>query len=79
MLGEACALQYSEKHMLVVMCHGFQGSSYDMHLIRRWIQEQLPEAYYLASRCNEDDTEGDIRKMGLKLAEDIENYIRNYM
>jgi predicted alpha/beta-fold hydrolase len=31
--------QYSEKHMLVVLCHGFQGSSYDMLLIKRWIMQ----------------------------------------
>lgn len=55
--------------MLVVLCHGYQGSSFDMALIKRWIQVQLPEAYYLVSRCNEYDTDGDIKKMGKNLAE----------
>lgn len=57
--------------MLVVLCHGYQGSSYDMMLIKRWIQDSLPDAYYMISRCNEDDTDGDIRLMGQKLAEEI--------
>lgn len=54
--------------MLVVLCHGFQGSSYDMMLIKRWIMQQLPQAYYLVSKSNEDSTEGDIRVMGKKVA-----------
>ena len=47
--------------MLVVMCHGYQGSSYDMSLIKRWINLQLPDAYFLASKSNEFDTDGDIK------------------
>lgn len=47
--------------MLIVLCHGFQGSSYDMGRIHRWIREILPEANYLVSRANENSTEGDIR------------------
>lgn len=65
--------------MLVVLCHGFQGSSYDMYLIKRWIMRQIPDAYFLIAKSNEDNTEGDIRIMGKKVAEEIENYISNYM
>jgi triacylglycerol esterase/lipase EstA (alpha/beta hydrolase family) len=65
--------------MLVVLCHGFQGSSYDMHLIKRWIMKQIPDAYFLIAKSNEDNTEGDIRLMGKKVAEEIESYISNYM
>jgi triacylglycerol esterase/lipase EstA (alpha/beta hydrolase family) len=72
-------LQYSEKHMLVVMCHGYQGSSYDMGLIKRWVQIQLPDAYYLIARSNEGDTDGDIKVMGKNLAEEIDKYIETYM
>lgn len=55
--------------MLIVLCHGYQGSFYDMALIKRWIQLELPDAYYLISRSNEGDTDGDIKKMGKNLAE----------
>lgn len=65
--------------MLVVLCHGYQGSSYDMGLIKRWIQVQLPDAYYLLSRCNEGGTDGDISKMGADLAQEVEKFISNYM
>jgi hypothetical protein len=55
--------------MLIVMCHGFQGSSYDMSLIQKGVKAQLPNAQYLLSRKNESDTEGDIETMGEKLAD----------
>lgn len=38
--------------MLIVMCHGFQGSSYDMSLIQRGLKAVLPNAAYLLSRKN---------------------------
>lgn len=40
---------------------------------------QIPDAYFLIAKSNEDNTEGDIRIMGKKVAEEIENYISNYM
>lgn len=55
--------------MLIVLCHGFQGSSYDMAMIHKGIKAQLPNANYLLSRKNEDDTESDIERMGEKLAD----------
>lgn len=44
---------YEERNMLVVMCHGFQGSSFDMKIIQRGIKEALPLAEFLISRANE--------------------------
>jgi len=46
--------------MLVVLCHGFQGSSYDMGIIHKGIKAQLPNASFLLARSNETDTETDI-------------------
>lgn len=57
--------------MLIVLCHGFQGTSYDMQLIKKWILQQLPDAYYLVSKYNEDNTEGNISQMGKRLSEEI--------
>lgn len=67
---------YEERNMLVVLCHGFQGSSYDMKIIQRGVKEALPLAEYLLSTCNECDTDTDIDQMGQKLAEEIRKYIR---
>lgn len=50
--------------MLIVLCHGFQGSQYDMLITMRNIKEMLPKANYLLSKSNEGNTEGDIEEMG---------------
>jgi hypothetical protein len=51
------------------MCHGFQGSSYDMSVISKGIRAQLPNAIYLIARSNENDTETNIENMGERLAD----------
>lgn len=53
--------------MLIVMCHGFQGSQYDMYMLMRNLKETLPLAKYLLSKANEGNTEGDIEAMGERL------------
>lgn len=53
---------------LFVMCHGFQGSSFDMRMFKNVISIALPEAQFLCSAANEEDTEGNILDMGYKLA-----------
>lgn len=30
--------EYNQKKMLIVMCHGFQGSSYDMTMLLRGLK-----------------------------------------
>lgn len=53
---------------LFVFCHGFQGSSFDMRMFKNIISIALPEAQFLCSASNEEDTEGSILDMGYKLA-----------
>lgn len=53
---------------LFVMCHGFQGSSFDMRMFKNIISIGLPDAIFLCSAANEDDTEGNIFDMGYRLA-----------
>lgn len=65
--------------MLVVMCHGFQGSQYDMLTTMRSLKEILPRANYLLSRANEENTEGDIEAMGERLSKEIKGYIHHYL
>ena len=50
-----------------------------MACIHKGIKNVLPNACYLLSRKNEDDTEGDIEMMGEKLADEIKYYIRAFM
>ncbi len=54
------------------MCHGFQGSSFDMRTFKNIISVAMPEALFLCSSSNEDgNTDGNIYDMGYRLAEEV--------
>jgi len=60
---------------LIVLVHGFQGNSFDMRLMRNNLALLFPDSIFLSSICNEDNTEGDITEMGIRLAQEVVNYI----
>lgn len=49
---------------LIVLSHGFQGSSFDMRIIKNIISIALPDALFLCAQANENDTDVDIFDMG---------------
>ncbi|CAJ1415962.1 unnamed protein product, partial [Effrenium voratum] len=66
--------QYRGVH-LFVLCHGFQGNSFDMRLMKNNIALLYPDAIFLCSQSNEDNTEGDFEEMGIRLAQEVANFI----
>mmetsp|Transcript_107020 Transcript_107020/g.301090 ORF Transcript_107020/g.301090 Transcript_107020/m.301090 type:complete len:771 (-) Transcript_107020:149-2461(-) len=60
---------------LFVLVHGFQGNSFDMRLMKNNIALLYPDAIFLCSNSNEDNTEGDFNEMGIRLAQEVVNYI----
>jgi triacylglycerol esterase/lipase EstA (alpha/beta hydrolase family) len=60
------------------MVHGFQGNALDMRLLKNAISTMHPEAIFLSSSSNEDQTEGDIFEMGQRLANEVKTYIQQY-
>ena len=60
---------------LIVLVHGFQGNSYDMKLFKNYINLEHPEDMFLCSSSNEDNTEGNIVDMGVKLANEVINFV----
>jgi len=60
---------------LYVLCHGFQGNSFDMRLMKNNIALLYPDAIFLCSQANEDNTEGDFNEMGIRLAQEVTNFI----
>jgi len=66
--------QYRGVH-LFVLCHGFQGNSFDMRLMKNNIALLYPDAIFLCSQSNEDNTEGDFQEMGIRLAQEVGNFI----
>jgi len=63
---------------LIVLVHGFQGNSFDMRLIKNNIGLLYPDTLFLCSSANEDYTEHEIAAMGLRLAEEVKNYIKEW-
>lgn len=66
--------QYTGVH-LIVLVHGFQGNSFDMRLMRNNLALLHPDSMFLSSTCNEENTEGDVNDMGIRLAQEVVNYI----
>ena len=61
---------------LVVVVHGYQGTATDVRVIRNTVAFMCPTAQILISVSNEDQTEGDIGSMGIRLAMEIHESIR---
>jgi pimeloyl-ACP methyl ester carboxylesterase len=63
---------------LIVLVHGFQGNHFDMRLMKNNIALIHPEALFLCSNSNEESTEGDISEMGVRLAQEVMNFISEW-
>lgn len=63
---------------VIVLVHGYQGGPSDMRLIRNTLGLVHPEALFLCSAANEANTEGDILKMGEKLAMEVKEFVENW-
>jgi hypothetical protein len=62
---------------LIVVAHGYQGTGSDVRVIRNTVAIMCPQAVILTSIANEDQTEGDIGAMGIRLAMEIHEYMRD--
>jgi len=63
---------------LFVLVHGFQGNALDMRLMKNNIALLYPDAICLCSNSNEENTEGDINEMGIRLAQEVVNFISDW-
>jgi len=60
---------------LFVLVHGWQGNSFDMRLMKNNLALLYPDAIFLCATSNEDNTEGDMNESGIRLAQEVVNYI----
>jgi hypothetical protein len=60
---------------LFVLCHGFQGNSMDMRMIRNFLILAHPESTVLCSVYNEEMTEGDIEHLGIRLSNEVTAFL----
>ena len=63
---------------VVVLVHGFRGSSMDLRLFRNCLVSAYPSLgpNTLLSAANEHSTEGDLASMGLRLAHEVSSFVR---
>jgi len=47
-----------------------------MRLFKNVISVALPDALFLCAEANQESTEGDIMEMGVKLADEVNQYVR---
>ncbi|EGR33815.1 serine esterase, putative [Ichthyophthirius multifiliis] len=69
--------EYYKGIHLFILVHGFQGNAFDMKLFKNYINYSYPEAMFLCSSYNEDNTEGDLEDMGKNLANEITAFVQD--
>lgn len=65
--------KFCELH-LIVLVHGYRGSSKDMTILKNEISVLFPHTVFLASSSNENETENSILKLGINLAQEIKEF-----
>jgi hypothetical protein len=66
--------RYQGDHV-IVLCHGYQGSAWDLRRWRNAIAQRCPGALLLLSSANEGVTEQSIGAMGQRLADEVHDFI----
>jgi hypothetical protein len=66
----------NEKTHVVVLVHGYQGTSWDMRMFRNYMSVLFPNYTYFSSSVNEGQTEGSIEEMGVRLADELSKFFR---
>jgi triacylglycerol esterase/lipase EstA (alpha/beta hydrolase family) len=61
---------------LTVFVHGFQGSEFDLELVKNYIQAYYRECTCLMINSLEDETSGNIETLGEKFAQEVERFIQ---
>jgi len=64
---------------LMILCHGFQGNSFDLRCFKNNISYLYPDTMFLCASANEDLTDGEIAGMGVRLANEVKNYIDEWV
>ena len=71
------AITTQGKHLFILV-HGFQASSADMRIFKKYFSLYDVNASFLCSKINENNTDRDIREMGEKLADEVKIYIKHW-
>ena len=70
-----CKISGFKDISIVVLVHGFKGSSYDMHLIKGYISQIYPQTKLLVSKSNEKSSDASILQQGENLAAEVKSFL----
>jgi hypothetical protein len=73
----AAPKKYRGVHLFVLV-HGWQGNSFDMRLMKNNLALLLPDAMFLCSTANEDLTDSCLEESGIRLAQEVMNFITDW-
>ena len=65
----------SELHLMILV-HGYQGSSKDLQVLRNEISIMFPYTVFLISAINEKNTESTINELGSNLSKEVKCFLR---
>lgn len=63
---------------LIVFCHGFQGNAFDMRYVKNNISLLHKNTLFLCASSNEEMTDGNIEDMGIRFADEVRTFIKEY-
>lgn len=66
----------SKSRHLIVLVHGYLGSYIDVKMLQDTISNVYPKGLFLLSRANEGSTNGSINDMGVRLAQEIQEFLK---
>ena len=70
--GESCPIL--DTHLLVLV-HGYKGTSMDMHMLKAYISSIYPKLCILSAKSVEHATDSNILELGRRLAEEVLSYL----
>ena len=71
-------MQTTKKKHLIVLVHGYGGSSYDMAIYKNFFSKIIPHALFLSSKANEEMKAKKIDDMGKDLADEVLDTLNSY-
>uniref|UniRef100_A0A7R9YFS5 DUF676 domain-containing protein n=2 Tax=Pinguiococcus pyrenoidosus TaxID=172671 RepID=A0A7R9YFS5_9STRA len=62
------------RHVIIVV-HGYEGTAFDMRMLKNWLRVLLPESIVFASKANESSSELPLAEMGGILAKEVRSFL----
>mmetsp|Transcript_2621 Transcript_2621/g.6117 ORF Transcript_2621/g.6117 Transcript_2621/m.6117 type:complete len:829 (-) Transcript_2621:44-2530(-) len=69
-------VKFADVRDVVVLVHGYMGSSWDLRPFRNYLLLIEPDVISYLSKANEEDTDTDIEVLGFRLANEVHSFLK---